>query len=182
MLGALGFGFRSSIDPELLDVAGTLADVTALALERARLYEREHAAAHQLQKALLPPVTLTFPGVQAAVRYRAAEEHHDVGGDWYDVFELPNGRIGFAVGDVVGHDLSSAAAMGRLQAVLRVVAAAGPGPARVLEELDQASRRSRAPSSRLSGTASTRPPQGPSGTPAPVTRRRSSSRRSRPPT
>ena len=60
-LGALGFGFPSTIDPELLDVAETLADVTALALERARLYELEHAAAHELQQALLPPVDADLP-------------------------------------------------------------------------------------------------------------------------
>jgi serine phosphatase RsbU (regulator of sigma subunit)/anti-sigma regulatory factor (Ser/Thr protein kinase) len=103
-------------------------------------YKVEQQAAHLLQQALLPSVELEFPGVRAAVRYRPAELHHDVGGDWYDVFDLPGGRVGFSVGDVVGHDLAAAAAMGRLQSVLRAAAWSSSGPAQVLEELDRAGR------------------------------------------
>jgi anti-sigma regulatory factor (Ser/Thr protein kinase) len=100
----------------------------------------EQQAAHLLQQALLPSVELEFPGVRAAVRYRPAELHHEVGGDWYDVFDLPGDRVGFSVGDVVGHDLAAAAAMGRLQSVLRATAWSSSGPAQVLEELDRVSR------------------------------------------
>jgi serine phosphatase RsbU (regulator of sigma subunit)/anti-sigma regulatory factor (Ser/Thr protein kinase) len=126
---------------EIADRERVRARLQAEQSARARvesLYELEHAAAHQLQRALLPRVALEFPGVRAAVRYRPAEKHHDIGGDWYDIFELSNGRIGFSVGDVVGHDLNSAAAMGRLQSVLRVVAGSSDGPSQVLEQLDLA--------------------------------------------
>jgi serine phosphatase RsbU (regulator of sigma subunit) len=71
--------------------------------------------------------------------YRPADQEHDVGGDWYDVFGLPDGRTAFVVGDVVGHDLPAAAAMGRLHAALRVIAGGRhAGPRQVLEALDEA--------------------------------------------
>ena len=119
-----------------------LLDVSAeqrLAAERNRLYEAEHAVAHQLQRALLPEVPPELPGAAIGVRYRPAKRGQDVGGDWCDVFELSGGRIGFAVGDVVGHDLKAAVAMGRLQQMLRYVAASGARPAEVLHALDEAS-------------------------------------------
>jgi integral membrane sensor domain MASE1 len=105
----------------------------------ARLYEREHEAAHQLQRALLPEVPARLPGADIGAAYRPADEQHDVGGDWYDAFTLPDGRVALVVGDIVGHDLHAAAAMGRLHAVLRAIAASPhDGPAAVLEGLDLA--------------------------------------------
>jgi serine phosphatase RsbU (regulator of sigma subunit) len=141
VLGALGFGFRPGtvIDADTVGFAQTLADLTAQALRRARLYEREVSAARQLQQALLPAYVSGLPDVRVDAGYRPADLTHDVGGDWYDVFPLPGDRIGFAVGDVVGHDLAAAAAMARLQSILRVLAQSAPGPAEVLAGLDQAS-------------------------------------------
>jgi len=139
-IGALGFGFRAAgpVSADTVAVAETLAELTGQALERARLYEAEHAAAHQLQQALLPRIPPELPGAGIGVRYRPADRSHDVGGDWYDAFELSGGRIGFAVGDVVGHDLDAAIAMGRLQQLLRYVAASGARPAELLRALDDA--------------------------------------------
>jgi hypothetical protein len=139
-IGALGFGFRAAgpVSAGTVAVAETLAELAGQALERARLYEAEHAAAHQLQQALLPRIPPELPGAGIGVRYRTADRSHDVGGDWYDAFELPGGRIGFAVGDVVGHDLDAAVAMGRLQQLLRYVAMSGARPAEVLQALDDA--------------------------------------------
>ena len=105
-----------------------MADLTAQGLERARLYERQHRAAHQLQQALLPPTPLDLPGVQAAAAYRPADSDHDVGGDWYDVFALPGNRVGLVIGDVMGHDLHAAAAMGSVHAMLLAIAPPPPGP------------------------------------------------------
>lgn len=138
-VGALSFGFQheNGVDVEVQAFAQTLAQLTAEALGRARLYELEREAAHQLQRALLPVAPAEIPGARLAVRYIPADQEHDVGGDWYDVFELPGGRVGFAVGDVMGHDLRAAAAMGRLQAVTRVLARTAFGPAGVLRGLDE---------------------------------------------
>lgn len=140
-IGALAFGFADEGPPgdDLISVAETLAELTGQALERARLYETEHAAAHQLQQALLPQLPAELPGVGIGTSYRPARQGHEVGGDWYDVFELPDGKIGCAAGDVVGHDLAAAVAMGRLQLLLRYTARSGAQPAAVLAALDQAS-------------------------------------------
>ena len=101
-------------------------------------HERELGAAHQLQRALLPVVAGDLPGVRAAADYRPADLAHLVGGDWYDVFTLPGGRVGFAVGDVVGHHVTAAAAMARLQIALRIVARTAGDPGAALGELDRA--------------------------------------------
>ena len=116
-----------------------VAGYAAQALERARLYEAEYTVAHQLQRSLLPQLPAALPGVSIGTAYRPAEQGHDVGGDWYDVFELPGGKIGCAAGDVVGHDLHAAVAMGRLQLLLRHAASSGADPAGVLSALDAAS-------------------------------------------
>ena len=139
-VGALAFGYDAEgpIDPDVHSFAGTLATLTAHALERARLYESERSAAHQLQRALLLTPALDLPGAAAAVAYRPADSRHEVGGDWYDLFGLPGGKVAIVVGDAVGHDLHAAAAMGRLQTVLRVAAADGGGPAGVLAQADLA--------------------------------------------
>jgi integral membrane sensor domain MASE1/anti-sigma regulatory factor (Ser/Thr protein kinase) len=140
-LGALAFGFTrgNAIDPDTVAFAEALASLTGQALRRARAYEHELDAAHQLQQALLPVLSTGPAGINISVDYRPADRTHDVGGDWYDVFELPGGRIGFAVGDVVGHHLAAAAAMARLQSAIRILAQSATGPAQVLEQLDDAS-------------------------------------------
>ena len=127
------------VGPDTEALARTLAELMVQALLRARLYEDEREAAHELQRAFLPVVPERLAGVGIGGCYRPADQQHEIGGDWYDAFLLPDGRIGCAVGDVVGHDLPAAAAMGRLHAALRVVAGAPhDGPRQVLEALDRA--------------------------------------------
>jgi len=102
-------------------------------------YEREHRAAHDLQRRMLPEVPARLPGVGVDTLYRPADSANEVGGDWYDAFELADGRVGVTVGDIVGHDLRAAVAMGRLHTILRLAAAAeGAGPASALTVLDGA--------------------------------------------
>ncbi len=109
------------------------------AMQQVRHFEEEQNAAHRLQRALLPVLTEDRPGLEVSAGYRPAERTHDVGGDWYDLFTVPGDRIGLVVGDVVGHDLSAAAAMARLQTALRILAQSGDGPAGTLSGLDRAS-------------------------------------------
>jgi serine phosphatase RsbU (regulator of sigma subunit)/integral membrane sensor domain MASE1 len=140
--GALEFRFPDEhvIDEDVAAMSRTLAELMAPALHRARLYEEEREAAHQLQQSFLPVVPHELPGAEFAGCYRPADQHHDIGGDWYDAFLLPDRRVGFAVGDVVGHDLRAAAAMGQLHSALSALAAAPhDGPAAVLDALDRAS-------------------------------------------
>jgi serine phosphatase RsbU (regulator of sigma subunit) len=118
-----------------LAVASELAQRTALALDNARLIARERQAVETLQRSLLPELP-SVPGVAVAARYLPANDQAQVGGDWYDVLALPDGSIGLAIGDVMGHDLEAAAAMGQLRSVLRGYAWDGAEPASVLSRLD----------------------------------------------
>jgi serine phosphatase RsbU (regulator of sigma subunit) len=76
-------------------------------------------------------------GVQVAARYLVGVDGNQVGGDWYDVLDLPDGALGLAIGDVAGHDLRAAAAMGQLRAVLRSYAWDGGHSGSVLDRCDQ---------------------------------------------
>lgn len=119
-----------------LHLAADLAGRAGLAVDNARLYETEHAAAATLQRTLLPVVP-KVEGLQIAARYLVGADGNQVGGDWYDVLPLPDGAVGIAVGDVVGHDLRAAAAMGQLRGVVRSYAWEGRGPGSVLDRCDQ---------------------------------------------
>jgi integral membrane sensor domain MASE1 len=121
-------------------VSAWLLAVEIAETKRARtVADRFFDEAHALQRALLPVIGATVDGVEAWARYRPADSEHDVGGDWFDVFALPGGRIAFAVGDVVGHDLAAAVAMSRLQSAMRALAVRATGPADLLQQLDFAS-------------------------------------------
>ena len=119
-----------------VDLLADLGRRAALAVENARLYTREHGVAETLQRSLLPELP-EVPGLLLAARYLPSARDVEVGGDWYDVLPLPDGSIGLAIGDVMGHDLSAAAAMGQLRSVLRGYAWEGDAPASVLDRLDR---------------------------------------------
>jgi len=122
-------------DLSVLQIAAARA---APGIERARLYsalEHEHRVAMVLQRSLLPKRLIDVVGVTAAARYLAASD--EVGGDWYDVFELPRGRLGMAIGDVVGHGLTAAALMGQLRTALHAYATENHGPGKTLELVDR---------------------------------------------
>ncbi|UOY00613.1 SpoIIE family protein phosphatase [Blastococcus sp. PRF04-17] len=99
-------------------LAEELAARAALAIDNVRLYQREHSVADTLQRSLLPELP-DIPGIEAAAHYVSASSAADVGGDFYDLLALPDGSIGLVVGDVVGHDVAAAAAMGHLRGLLR---------------------------------------------------------------
>ncbi|MCB0908828.1 MAG: SpoIIE family protein phosphatase [Nocardioidaceae bacterium] len=139
--GSLSFAFREprAITEDVVTTATRLAAETAHALGRARRYEHEREVAHDLQVALLPAIEPSpAPGVRAAAVYAPADPEHEVGGDWYDVFPLPGGRVAMVVGDVVGHDLRAATTMARLQPLLRVMVSEATDPADALARLDRA--------------------------------------------
>jgi PAS domain S-box-containing protein len=136
VLGALTLGtelpYGRRYSQRDLYLASDLAARAGLAVDNARLYAREHAAAETLQRSLLPAVP-EVAGLTVASRYLAATDGAQVGGDWYDLLPLPDGAVGVAVGDVVGHDLRAAAAMGELRGVLRSYAWEGLAPDAVID-------------------------------------------------
>ncbi|WP_052432757.1 SpoIIE family protein phosphatase [Streptacidiphilus carbonis] len=109
-----------------------VAGILAHALARARLYDREHQWAAELQRAMLPRRVPAVPGHGTAVRYLPGTTGMAVGGDWYDVLDLPDGRVGLVVGDVQGHSVEASAVMGQLRIALRAYAAEGHSPGTVL--------------------------------------------------
>jgi serine phosphatase RsbU (regulator of sigma subunit) len=116
----------------------TAADLAATTLERAALFEQQRDVAELLQRSLLPDRIPQPPGVVTAARYLPAGQAAKVGGDWYDVIPLGDGRIGVAIGDVSGHGVRAAALMGQLRGTLRAYALEGHSPGRVLASLNRA--------------------------------------------
>jgi serine phosphatase RsbU (regulator of sigma subunit)/anti-sigma regulatory factor (Ser/Thr protein kinase) len=124
-------------DPEGLELLRILATECAQALDRAQLYEQQRDIATVLQRTLLPTVLPDVPGAQVAARYQPGGQGVDVGGDWYDVIALPDGRTGLVIGDVEGHSAIAAAVMGQVRNALRAYAAEGSTPALVMERVNR---------------------------------------------
>ncbi|MFF4803606.1 PP2C family protein-serine/threonine phosphatase [Streptomyces sp. NPDC001351] len=120
------------LEAELYTRARELQEVNER-LRRAHAHEREVALA--LQTAMMPTPRHLGPH-QAAVRYRPAIGDLNVCGDWYDLVDLPGDRMAVAVGDVVGHGLAAACAMGQLHSALSAATRVTDGPAQALEALD----------------------------------------------
>ncbi|MET8678985.1 SpoIIE family protein phosphatase [Streptomyces sp. NPDC004647] len=108
----------------------------AVCIDNARRYTREHLAALALQRSLLPHGLPEPAAAEVAHRYLPADERGGVGGDWFDVIPLSGSRVALAVGDVVGHGLHAAAAMGRLRAAVHTLANLDMPPDEVLAHLD----------------------------------------------
>jgi len=138
-LGALCYSFDDgrAFDPDDRVFLEAFAGQCALAVERSRLYEREHRTAVALQRSLLPERLPAVRGAEFGFRYLPGAPDIEVGGDWYDVFSLPDGRVAFVVGDVIGKGLTAAAGMGRVRSALRALAFTDPAPAAVLTGLDR---------------------------------------------
>ena len=137
LLGVLYVGTRmtrrfSDDDCALMQLVG---DRVALAVDRARQFEQERHIAETLQRSLLPDQLPDVPGMDVAVRYLPAGAGMEVGGDWFDMFELADGRVVLAMGDVVGRGVRAAALMGKLRTSLEAYAFDGRSPAEVAERL-----------------------------------------------
>ena len=124
----------SPVDVDLLERA---ADRMARGISHSRIFEREHLIAETLQKSALPARIPELPGLSAAVRYLPAGQVTHVGGDWYDVFSIGEGRAGLSVGDIAGHGISAAAEMGRIRSALQAYLFETADPAAALERVDR---------------------------------------------
>ncbi len=101
------------------------------------LLARERDVATTLQRSLLPDALPDLHGIGLEVRYVPGGVGTQVGGDWYDVFQLGTGRVGLVIGDVAGHDLRAASVMAQLRHALRAHAQQGLHPSEVLERLNE---------------------------------------------
>jgi PAS domain S-box-containing protein len=132
-------GGEADFDEQDEAVLLQLTQLASVTLEKALAFEREHNVAVELQRSLLPASLPDIAGVQAHAEYRpgGSEEGLSVGGDWYDVFELDDGWVALALGDVVGHGLRSATLMGQIRSALRGIAMQEPEPPAVMAALDR---------------------------------------------
>jgi anti-sigma regulatory factor (Ser/Thr protein kinase) len=105
--------------------------------QRENFVEHEHNIAESLQRSLLSATSSEYPDVSSAARYIPARAETAVGGDWYDVIPLHDGRLGFVVGDVAGHGVGAAAEMGQLRMMLRAYALDDHSPAETLQRVNR---------------------------------------------
>ncbi|HEX7804651.1 MAG TPA: SpoIIE family protein phosphatase [Cellulomonas sp.] len=141
VLGVLVVVPADGTDATAIDGAvGTVLELTTrrvgLAVDNARLYEREHRVAETLQRSMLPEQA-DVDGLDVWTYYAPSSAHAQVGGDWFDVLEIAEDVVGVVIGDVVGHDIEAAASMGQLRSVVRTYAFEVRTPGLVLERVDQ---------------------------------------------
>ncbi|CAM3678623.1 SpoIIE family protein phosphatase [Occultella aeris] len=137
-LGLMAVLVRSG--DEDVEASETVLELVArrvgLAMDHSQLYQAEHRVAEALQRAMLPEQD-QIEGLDVWTYYAPNAEHAQVGGDWYDVVHLDQRTVGTVVGDVVGHDVEAAAAMGQLRSVVRAFATELVDPGTVLTKVDR---------------------------------------------
>lgn len=140
VLGTLTLIYAESdrrYDVSDLPFAEDLAQRFATSIDNSRVFSETREVALRLQRALLPEVVSPVSGWDIAAHYSPAGEQAEVGGDWYDVVSLHDGRFVAVVGDVMGRGVDAAAAMAHMRATIRGFATADPTPDVVLAKMDQ---------------------------------------------
>ncbi|MBV8580223.1 MAG: SpoIIE family protein phosphatase [Candidatus Eremiobacteraeota bacterium] len=138
-IGALALvrGSAHAYEPDDAGLVREFARRAALSLEHARLYERERTTADALQRAMLPAQLPLLADVEFSASYSAASESQRVGGDFYDAFELPDGRVALTIGDVTGHGLEAAVIMGEIRQALRAASFESAEPSSILDRANR---------------------------------------------
>ncbi|HEX4091381.1 MAG TPA: ATP-binding SpoIIE family protein phosphatase [Trebonia sp.] len=120
-----------------MEMAMDFAARQAVFFDHATRYNREHATALTLQRAMLP-TGLSYPSsIDVRHRYLPGSELVEVGGDWYESIRLPGARVALVVGDVAGHGVRAAVTMGRLRTAIQTLAMLELPPAATLQQLDE---------------------------------------------
>jgi serine phosphatase RsbU (regulator of sigma subunit)/anti-sigma regulatory factor (Ser/Thr protein kinase) len=120
-----------------MEMGMEFATKSAVFFNHATRYNREHATALTLQRAMLP-TGLTYPSsIEVKHRYLPGSELVEVGGDWYESIRLPGARVALVVGDVAGHGVRAAVTMGRLRTAIQTLARLELPPAESLQQLDE---------------------------------------------
>jgi len=139
-LGALTLATSGStrhFTTEDMDFATIIARRVALAFDNALLYERERRVADIFQRASLPTMLPKIPGIAIDAHYESGAKEAEVGGDWYDAFQLADGRLGLSIGDVAGKGLQAASIMSTVRLLIRATALEELTPSRVLARANQ---------------------------------------------
>jgi PAS domain S-box-containing protein len=131
---------RLRYTPADLPALEELARRASFAIGNARRYEREHRVAHLFQEAALPRKLPAVAGFRFDAYYQPGRQEASIGGDWFDVFVLPGGRVVVSVGDVAGSGLPAAVLMSSMRQVIRGAAHVFDDPAMVLDLADRTLR------------------------------------------
>jgi anti-sigma regulatory factor (Ser/Thr protein kinase) len=127
----------SEVPQDVLAVVAPFRDLVGQALGRATVYDTERTTAELLQRTLLPPNLPPSDAISIAARYEPVSEGTVAGGDFYDAFFLPDGRLVVVIGDVVGRGVMAATVMGQVRAALRGATQLDATPQRVMGALDR---------------------------------------------
>jgi serine phosphatase RsbU (regulator of sigma subunit)/anti-sigma regulatory factor (Ser/Thr protein kinase) len=132
----IAFDRPQDFDAQTRGLLGSVAAQVSQALRRERLHDLQPSTPEQLQRSLLPSVLPELQGLAVSAHYQPAGLNADVGGDWYDLFELGDGSVALAVGDVMGKGAEAALLMGEVRTAVRAYALLDATPSVVLSRLD----------------------------------------------
>lgn len=129
---------QGAFTDEDMGLLHTFASQAALAIDTAKLYGKEHLVATVLQASILPKTLPEFPEIESSSIYLPAGIEADIGGDYYDLFRAPDGRIFMVMGDVCGKGVVAATKTSKIKYTVRGLATAGLGPAAIISEVNKA--------------------------------------------
>ena len=140
LIGAVAVFFKRSVSvgSDETEALNVLAAQAGTAIENAQRFERQRRVARSLQQGLMSMEVPDIKSFEFGAIYEAASSEAEVGGDFYDIFEVPDGRIAFVVGDVSGKGAEAAAQTAMAKYMLRAFAIRNPAPASVLYHLNNA--------------------------------------------
>lgn len=137
LVGVMHVGFRRPrrFSRQEVAIVGLAAERLAVAVQHAQDVQRERQIAETLQRSLLPQELPAPPGWQLAGSYEPGSAEAQIGGDWYDAYELDGRRLAIVIGDVAGKGIDAAALMGQLRNAIRAYAVSDPDPSRLFQRM-----------------------------------------------
>jgi serine/threonine-protein kinase RsbW len=137
MLGTIVAGIAAGgVSRKAARLFSSLVSILAMVVDQSEQLSHHYRISKRLQRAMLPARLASANGLTFDAAYRPAGAEADVGGDWYDAFEIGNGTIGISVGDVIGHGLEAAVAMSEIRSAIRATAATVESPSMLLNHID----------------------------------------------
>ncbi len=128
---------KSAFRDEDMELLRTFAAQASLAIDNASMFSREHHVANVLQQSILPTQLPQIEGLDSSSIYLPAGTEAEIGGDYYDLFKAPDGRVVMAIGDVCGKGVSAATKTSMLKYAVRGMVVAGMEPAALLREVNK---------------------------------------------
>jgi len=131
-----GAGVTTSFGEAATAICEAVSSIISSAIAQSAQLAHHHRVSDRLQRAMLPEHLIEVDGLRLDAAYMPAGIEADIGGDWYDVFDIGNGTIGVSVGDVTGHGLEAAVTMGEIRRAIRAAAATHLSPAALLDAVE----------------------------------------------